>query len=185
DPIGGSALTLIDTRAGTARGNHVYNNFGEGLVVDRSSDGVVAEGNVLYDNQHANLYINSTINATIRGNLVYCTDDRTFWSKGSGTAYKPSPGIQIRDETWVGLYPPLSSGHVIVNNVVYGCSTNFGVSTQRPGGGLNNSLVANNTFAHARGDSPNGNDNVNFNFSSGVSVSGSAFINNLLLQSPS
>jgi len=45
--------------------------------------------------------------------------------------------------------------------------------------------VANNTFAHARGDNPGGNDNVNFNFNSGTSINGSSFINNLLIQSPS
>jgi len=185
DPIGGSALALIGTRNSTARGNYVYNNFGEGLVVDRGSVDSVAEGNVLYDNQHANLYLNSTTNATIRGNFVYCTDDRTFWRKGSGTAYKPGPGIQIRDEVWPENTQPLSSGFVIVNNIAYGCSTNFGVSTQRSGGGLNNSLVANNTFAHARGDSLSGSDNVNFNFNGGMSVSGSVFVNNMLLQSPS
>lgn len=186
DPVGGSALTLIDTRNSTARDNHIFNNFGEGLVVDRGSDGALAEGNVLYDNLHANLYLNSTTNATIRGNFVYCTDDQTFWSKSSRSTYKPGPGIQIRDEIMANESGrPLSSGYVIVNNIVYGCGTNFGVATQRPGGGLNNSLVANNTFAHARSDDPGNSDNVNFNFNNGTSVSGSAFVNNLLIQSPS
>ena len=184
DPIGGSALTLIGAINGTLRGNQVFNNFGEGLVADRGSVNSFVENNILYDNQHANLYLNSTIDTTVRGNFVYCTDDRTFWHKGSSAAYSPSPGIQIRDELWLDRNVPLSSGYQIINNVVYGCATNFGVSTQRPGGGLNNSLVANNTFAHARGDSPVGNDNVSFAFSSGISVNGSSFINNLLLQSP-
>ena len=185
DPIGGSALTLIGTRNSTARVNHVFNNFGEGMVIDRGSIGASVEANVLYDNQHANLYLNSTIDSTVRANFVYCSDDLTFWRKGSGRTYKPGPGIQIRDESWSDPEIPLSSGYVIVNNIVYGCGTNFGVSTQRPGGGLNNSLVANNTFAHARGEIPGGNDNVNFAFNSGVSVNGSSFINNLLIQSPS
>ena len=183
DPIGGSALTLIDTTDSTARNNHVYNNFGEGLVADRYSVRATLEGNVLYDNQHANLYLNSTTDTLIEGNFVFCTDDRTFWRKGSGRNYKPGPGIQIRDEAWGGPNPPsLSSGYVIINNIVYGCSTNFGVSTQKPGGGLNDSLVANNTFAHARGDgSGGGYDNINFN--SDASFNGSSFVNNVLLQS--
>lgn len=183
DPIGGSALTLIDTTNSTARGNHVYNNFGEGLVADRYSVGATLEGNVLYDNQHANLYLNSTTDTLIKGNLVFCSDDRRFWRKGSSRSYKPGPGIQIRDEAWGGTNPPpLSSGYVIINNIVYGCSTNFGVSSQKEGGGLNDSLVANNVFAHAHGDgSPSGYDNVNFN--SDASFNGSSFVNNLLLQS--
>ena len=183
DPIGGSALTLINTTDSTARGNHVYNNFGEGLVADRFSVRATLEGNVLYDNQHANLYLNSTTDTLIKGNFVFCTDDHTFWRKGSGRNYKPGPGIQIRDEAWdIPNPPPLSSGYVIINNIVYGCGTNFGVSTQIAGGGLNNSLVANNVFAHARGDGPAaGYDNVNFN--SDASFNGSSFVNNVLLQS--
>lgn len=180
DPIGGSALTLIAARDSTARGNHVYENFGEGLVIDRGSTGATAEGNVIYDNQHANLYLNSTTNTTVNGNFVYCTDNRTFWRKGSGRFYRPGPGIQLRDET-TSENRPVSSGYVIINNIVYGCGTNFGVSTQRPGGGLNDSLVANNTFAHARGDNANGNDNINLN--GDASYDGSSFVNNLLLQS--
>ena len=77
-----------------------------------------------------------------------------------------------------------SSGYVIINNIVYGCSTNFGVSTQKPGGGLNDSLVANNLFAHARGEGAiTGYDNINFN--SDASFNGSSFVNNVLLQSES
>ena len=182
DPIGGSAITLIRGLNGVLRGNHVYNNFGEGLVADRGSINSLVENNVLYDNQHANLYLNSTIDTTVRGNFVYCTDDGTFWRKGSGTAYRPGPGIQIRDETWEGAEMPLSSGYQIINNIVYGCGTNFGVSTQRELGGLNDSLVANNTFAHARGENTSGIDNVHLN--GDASYSNSYFINNLLIQSP-
>src|SRR5690606_6639250 len=155
NPIGGSALTLINTLNSTARGNTIYNNFGEGLVSDRFSVGAILEGNTVYDNLHANLYLNSTTNPLVRGNLVYFTTDRRFWAKGSTQTYRPSGGIQIRDENFdTSNTPPPSSGQVIINNIVIGCGSNFGVASQPTvvGGGLNGGLVANNVFANARGD---------------------------------
>ena len=181
NPVGGSALALIDTRDSTARGNTVYHNYGEGLVSGRFALRATLEDNVLYDNQHANLYLNSTTDPLIRRNLVYCTDDRRFWRKGSSTIYEPSPGIQIRDEVF-NFSTPASSGQVIINNVVIGCSPNFGVTTQdsQNGGGLNNALIANNTFANARGDAAEGVNNIELN--SGASYTNTRFINNLILQ---
>ena len=181
NPVGGSALTLINTRDSTARGNTVYYNYGEGLVSDRFTVRATLEDNVLYDNLHANLYLNSTTDPLVRRNLVYCTNDRRFWRKGSAIAYRPSPGIQIRDEIF-DVVTPVSSGQVIINNVVVGCSSNFGVATQAPGdgGGLNDALVANNTFANARGDTAEGINNIEL--SSGASYANSRFINNLILQ---
>lgn len=181
NPVGGSALALIDTRDSIARGNTVYNNYGEGLVSGRFALRATLEDNVLYDNQHANLYLNSTTDPLIRRNLVYCTDDRRFWRKGSATVYQPSPGIQIRDEVF-NFSTPASSGQVIVNNVVIGCSPNFGVSTQdiQGVGGLDRALIANNTFANARGDTAAGINNIGLN--DGASYTNSRFINNLILQ---
>jgi hypothetical protein len=180
DPVGGSALALIDTQDSTARGNHVYNNYGEGLVADRYSSRITLEDNVAYDNQHANLYLNSTANPLVRGNLVYCTDDQRFWRKGSAVSYRPGPGIQIRDESFDGTLPPVSTGQIIINNIVIGCSTNFGVSTQTPGGGLNNALVANNTFADARAETAAGANNIELN--NDAAYVNSRFVNNLILQ---
>src|SRR5690606_16037111 len=123
------------------------------------------------DNAHANLYLNATAYPLVQRNLVFCTDDREFWRKGSTSFYRPGPGIQVRDEDFEGqpVMPPSSIGQVIINNVVIGCSTNFGVSTQQGTGvgGLRDALVANNTFANARGDGANSNtngvNNVEFN----------------------
>lgn len=186
DPIGGSALAFIKTTDSVARGNHVYNNYGEGIVAGRFSANMTLEGNVAYDNFHANVYLNSTTNPLVQRNLIYCTNNQAFWRKGSTESYRPAPGLQIRDEDFSNITPPLppaGSGQVIINNLVIGCSTNFGVSTQRPGGGLNGALVANNTFVNARGATA-----VNIN---NVELSGDAvyvnstFINNMIVQQPS
>ncbi len=182
DPVGGSALAFIETTNATARGNRIYNNYGEGLVAGRVSENIILENNVIYDNYHANLYLNSTTNPLVRGNLVYCTDDPAFMRKGASIYYTTAPGIQVRDESFLPqeTTPPLSSGQIIINNIVIGCSNNFGVSTQRAGGGLNSALVANNTFANARGESANGVNNILLD--AGASYANSSFINNLILQ---
>ncbi len=141
---------------------------------------------MLYDNEHANLYLNATTYPLVQRNVVFCTDDPRFWRKGSATDYRPGPGIQVRDEDFEGqeAMPPPSTNQVIVNNLVVGCSTNFGVATQRAAGqgGLQNALVAHNVFANARGESAVGITNVEFN--TNASYDNTRFVNNLILQSP-
>lgn len=182
DPIGGTALAFIETTDGVARGNILYNNYGEGLVAGRASERIVLEDNVVYDNYHENLYLNSTIDPLVRRNLVFCTDDPAFRRKASAIFYTSAPGIMTRDEAFVDLGGgfPLSSGQIITNNIVVGCSVNFGVGFQRTGGGLNDALVANNVFANARGQSANNVNNIHLD-DRAVYVN-SRFINNLILQ---
>ncbi|WP_374687407.1 right-handed parallel beta-helix repeat-containing protein [Promineifilum sp.] len=179
---GGSALAFVQTTNSIARGNRVYNNYGEGLVADRWSSGIVLEDNTTYDNRGANLYLINTTNPLVRRNLVYCTDDRTFWRKGKATAYRAGPGLQVRDEDFEGqsVKPPPSSGQVIINNVVIGCGSNFGVATQIAGGGLNNALIANNSFINARSDTGEGANNIEIEGRS--SLRNTRFVNNLIVQ---
>lgn len=185
-PIGGSALTFIGTKDSVARGNAVYNNYGEGLVADRFSENITLEDNVVYDNYHANLYLNSTKYPLVQRNLAYCTDDPAYMRKGGSKYYTTSAAIQVRDEAFlaIGGVDP-SIGQVIINNIVVGCSINFGVSSQRSNGGLNSALVANNVFANARGEeNHDGNGVNNISLSSGASYANSSFINNLIVQEP-
>lgn len=186
DPTGGSGLVFISAEDSVARGNVVYNNYGEGLVAGRYTTRITFEDNVAYDNEHANLYLNSTAYPLVQRNLVFCTDNREFWRKGSVRDYRPGPGLQIRDEDFEGqtITPPPSIGQVIINNLVIGCSTNFGVATQRAAGtgGLKDALIANNTFANARGDTATGVNNVEFTVA--ATYDNSRFINNLIVQNP-
>jgi hypothetical protein len=179
---GGSALTFIQATNSIARGNRVYNNYGEGLVAGRWTSGIVLEDNTTYDNRGANLYLINTTNPLVRRNLVYCTDDHTFWRKGKAKTYRAGPGLQIRDENFEGqsVKPPPSSGQVIINNVVIGCGSNFGVATQIAGGGLNNALIANNTFINARSDNGEGANNIEIEGQS--SLRNTRFVNNLIVQ---
>ena len=178
---GGSALTFIQVENSVARGNLIYHNYGEGLVAGRWTKNMLFEGNVTYDNRGANLYLVNSTNPVVRNNYIFCTDDRISW-RGAGNSYRPGPGLQIRDENFEGqtVKPPAGSGHVIVNNIVVGCGTNFGVSTQLPTGGLNGALIANNSFINARGLTGVGVNNVELE--GRATYTNSRFINNLIVQ---
>mgnify|MGYP001358343495 FL=1 len=177
---GGSAIVFVDVNDSTARGNMVYHNLGEGLVADRWTSGLVFEDNIVYDNKHSNVYLSTTQNPLVQRNLIFCTNNRDYW-RGK-TYVKPVPGITLRDEDYEGqtTKPPASSGQVIINNIVIGCGNNFLVSTQFAGGGLNNAVVANNSFINARGESGAGAMNVLFE--GDANYKNSRFVNNLILQ---
>ena len=179
DPVGGSALTFLYAEDSIGRGNVVYNNYGEGLVAGRFSRRITLEDNVTYDNDHANLYLVDTANPLVQRNIVFCSDNREFWRKGHAVEYRPGSGLVIRDEDFNPM-PPVSTGQVIINNIVSGCSSNLIIGTQQPGGGLNNGLVANNVFINGRADVANAVDNVVIGL--GASVANSRFINNIIVQ---
>ena len=178
---GGSAVVFLEVQNSIARRNTIYHNLGEGLVADRWTSNLTFEDNIVYDNKHSNVYLSTTQNPLIQRNLIFCTDNRDYWR--GGTAKKPVPGITVRDEDYEGqtTKPPASSGQVIINNFIITCGNNFIVSTQFPGGGLNNAVVANNSFINARGDSGSGAMNVLFE--GDANFKNSRFVNNLILQS--
>lgn len=178
---GGSAISFVEVENSIARGNTIYNNLGEGLVADRWTSNLTFEDNIVYDNKHANIYLSTTQNPVVQRNLVFCTNNRDYW-RGTN-AQKPAPGITLRDEDYEGqtAKPPASSGQVIINNIVVACGNNLVISTQFAGGGLNNAVVANNSFINARGDSGSG--PMNILFEGDANYKNSRFVNNLILQS--
>ncbi|MCZ2113117.1 MAG: right-handed parallel beta-helix repeat-containing protein [Anaerolineae bacterium] len=178
---GGSAFAFIATDDSVARGNYIFHNRGEGLVIDRGAANTTVEDNVIYDNAAVNLYLNDTQNPLVQRNLVFCTDDRAYWG-GQPPRARAGDGLHIRDESFsnLGIDPPRSTGQVIINNIVIGCGWNFGVDAQIPGGGLNNALVANNTFINARGDDQDYTNNIKLE--GRASYNNSRFVNNLIVQ---
>ena len=176
---GGSGLAFTQqVEYSIARGNVISHNYGEGLVAGRYTRNLTFEDNTSYDNRGANIYLVNTINVMLRRNFVFCTNDPISW-RGTGNLYRPGPGIQVRDEDFK-TPPPPSSGQVIINNIVVGCGSNFGVSTQINGGGLNNAVVANNSFINARSASGEGANNVEFD--GRAALNNTRFVNNLILQ---
>ncbi len=180
NPIGGSALVFIEAQDGVARRNEVYENWGEGIVIGRLSDRVTVEDNISWDNSHANLYMNATTYPVADSNLIYCTDNRLWWRKANARSYRAGPGLTIRDEVFKNTNVSISVGQVVVNNMVIGCGRNFYVSSQHENGGLNDAVIANNTFYEAQGGAEAGSVNVRFEK---ISFDNSRFINNLIYQS--
>jgi hypothetical protein len=123
------------------RGNLVYQNYGEGIVVGGPGP-VQVTGNVSYDNFATQIYACNSRNARIDGNLVYYT--------GSGMtmlAYESLPpnGIMAANENENGWEPP-GENLTVVNNIVVGTRNGFAYESFQAGGGLKNSLIANNTL---------------------------------------
>ena len=68
----------------TVRGNTVYENWGEGILVDANtgeSKNIIIEDNIVYDNFALQIDINRAENVTLQRNLTYHTNN-TDWRRG-------------------------------------------------------------------------------------------------------
>lgn len=121
--------------------NKVYNNYGEGIVL-LGSGGLVSE-NTVYDNYSVGIYLDRAQNSTVEKNLIYTTNNSNFYKFD-----QPASGIQLANE---GDDNKLINNKII-NNIVIGGREGFSYySSYGKGGGLKNSLIANNTFYKATG----------------------------------
>lgn len=136
--------------------NLVYENYGEGITMGIMDKGV-ASGNVLHDNYSVNMYIDSATNITYKNNLIYTLNKSAFYRYDG-----PALGVQMANEDGARLV----NHNQFVNNIVIGGRYNFYYGDQY-GGGLRNTLVANNTFyrsgsAVIRIDADDGHQNTQF-----------------------
>ena len=118
------------------RNNTIWENWGEGLST-YESNGTLMEGNITHDNYTANIYISDSTNIICNGNLVYMTPGN--YVAGSNV------GIMLGDEK----YTPPSANIQVINNIAYGNKRNFYWWQGTKGGGMNNVLVANNSFVNS------------------------------------
>jgi Right handed beta helix region/Protein of unknown function (DUF1565) len=160
-----AARDEVDGRTDYAvlRNNVSWENWGEG-VSSFEANGTLIEGNIAYDNYSTNIYISDTTNAQCQGNLVYMTPGSYL------TGYGAHVGIMMGDE----VYRPASSNNIVINNIAYGNRRNFFWWQGNQGGGLVNTLIANNTF-------------VNSTLEAGVVINSgdhqnARFINNIVVQ---
>lgn len=125
------------TNNAIARRNIVFNNWGEGLDA-YEADGVIIEDNIVYDNFSVNLYISDARNVLAQRNLVYVS---------SNSLIPGSTSITLADEV---AARPRSANNRIINNFIYGGRFQAFSWTLVPGSGLDNVLIANNTFVNAQ-----------------------------------
>ena len=131
------------------RNNTVWENWGEGIS-SFEANGTVIEGNISHDNYSANIYVSDSTNVLVQDNLVYM--DNASYVFGSGA----NVGIMMGDEK----YTPASANITVINNIAYNNHRNFFWWKGNQEVGMNNVLIAYNTFVNGCGDGSNGNSNV-------------------------
>jgi parallel beta-helix repeat protein len=131
--VGGDNITL--------RNNKIYHNYGEGIAVTRGTNTVVQDNHV-FDNYAVNIYIDNSYDVIVERNFVTC-------SGNSGYEYLNGDrmnGIGLAEEEYSGWGAQLKNVRV-QNNIVNGCQRGFiYFGADVPNGGLDNVLVAHNTF---------------------------------------
>ena len=140
---GGWAGTIVvsKTNGGTIRGNRVYNNDGE-AVIALLSDNLRVEGNELYDNFSQGVFLDNAQYTTVEGNFIYSTGNTRYFRDGF-----PGQGIAVANESYSDSNP--STDNKILNNIVVGTRWGFYYGNFENGGGLKNTVIANNTFYKA------------------------------------
>ncbi len=132
---------------GIIRNCKVWENAGEGLSVfcyncSSPADYAVVEGNIIYNNKSANLYLQNTRHTIVQRNIVYST--KADWGRKSG-------GIQIQNE----LSCNRNDDNKILNNFVMNANYHNLVRwySTSAGGSFTNWVISGNTFVNANGDS--------------------------------
>jgi hypothetical protein len=124
----------------TVTNNLVYHNNGEGIGIS-SKVGTVVSGNIIHDNLSVNMYINGARNATVERNLIYTSDNDTYYYRYNA----PANGISVSNED--DLDANTLSNLIIRNNIVVGGRHAFYYGGyEKIAGGMKNSFIVNNTF---------------------------------------
>lgn len=137
---GGWAGTIVvsKTNRATVRGNRVYRNDGEALIA-LLSDNVSITGNEAFDNFSQGVFLDNAQYTTVERNFIYSTGNTRYFRDGF-----PGQGIAVANESYSATNP--SSDNRILNNIVTGTRWGFYYGNFENGGGLKNTIIANNTF---------------------------------------
>ncbi len=122
----------------TIRHNTVWEVWGEGISTFEA-DHITIEGNISHDNWSNNIYISDATNVLCQGNFIYMNPSSSMYGHGNNN------GLVMGDET----YNPPSAYITIINNIAFGNHINFYWWDGVQGGGMNNVLIANNTFVNS------------------------------------
>ncbi len=137
--LGANRLTIIE--------NQVYENWGEGISLT-VTDGSVARRNIVHDNYGVEVYMDHATNSVVDSNLLFETGKSEFFRNLNGSW--PAGGIQISNEPGYGNVPA-ARGNRVINNIVIGGRTGFFYwRAPEDSSGLQETLVAHNTFYGAK-----------------------------------
>lgn len=140
----GSAIKLrVGADDVIIRNNTVYYNYGEGIAATRARNVQISDNRV-YDNFAVNIYVDNSSDISVERNFVTCEDDtaaRGFYRDGHS-----AHAIALAEEQYDGWGAQLRNV-TVKNNITAFCHkslSDFGADVS--GGGLDNVLVAYNTF---------------------------------------
>lgn len=145
-----AAVAMItDTHDITLKNSTIYENYGEGVGVYKSSYDNIIENNIVYANLKGNIYIDHSQRTLIRRNLVYGTTNSTF-GRGTAEGKFPANGIGICDELGQVGYDR-TEGTQIYNNLVAYCYKGISLDTGTSSGAfIKDTVVYNNTVVDCR-----------------------------------
>jgi parallel beta-helix repeat protein len=123
--------------------NVVYQNMGEGIGTWLSQFITISK-NTVYDNYSVEIYLDNAAYATVDSNFIFNTGDRRFLNKKGNQAVSIGAAI----ETYPGRPSLPLAGIEIRNNITVGGQYSFYYGNYGTGGGMQNSIVANNTFTN-------------------------------------
>jgi parallel beta-helix repeat protein len=121
--------------------NWVYENYGEGIDCIVSDNCTITKNNI-FDNFGANIYFDNAQYSLADGNFIYNSGNTEYYRGGS-----PSPGIAVANE-YYDVQNPVTD-LTITNNIVLWTNSAFVYWNSQYGGGMHNTLVANNVFYHS------------------------------------
>ncbi len=129
----------------TIRNNHIFNNWGEGLILGQSADSS-AYGNLVHDNFSQNIYIGNAYNIDVYKNMTYSTDAVYYRAKS------PANCITTSEEDISQEWGARLKNIRVFNNIGYGCKTGLGYTySEISGNGCENCLFAFNTMVKTGG----------------------------------
>lgn len=163
-----ASISLTISGNFTIRNNLVQENYGEGIGLYRSSNDNLVEGNILFANRSAGIYIDHGRRNVIRNNLVFGTTDPKFHHTVHGVS---GDGILSNDEA--RQEGNLSESNWFYNNLVAFCKVGAGIRTQHAQSSFRDSVFYNNTFVD---------NNVQFKITDGP-YTGSSIRNNIFYSS--
>lgn len=136
----GSALAIEKSDNTQIVGNNVYNNQGEGID-DLLSSNVKISQNTVHDNFSVNIYLDNAPGAVVDSNFTYSTGSRTYFINGHA-----AEGIAVAAESYSSKLP--LNNIKVTNNIDVGDDYGFYYGAYDQGGGMKNSVIANNTFVN-------------------------------------
>lgn len=132
----------ISTRV-ALKDNQVFENFGEGIGFFLSSHCTVVD-NVVRDSYSVNVYLDNATDCLVERNFAHSTGLVEFFRFD-----EPAAGVVIANESYPFANP--SARNTIINNVLVDTGRGFRYGNYQEGGGLIDTLVANNTLVGASG----------------------------------